>query len=201
MLRSFVHHARTTLHLQLSIPFSTSSTSADDVESVPLSARAHPASPISLPHSSPSSSSLYTKAKEAFKFTSKKGQKGRRQSLPLAFYLSILTLGLLTFTISADTVIFAASLPVIAADLHASSLKAFWCGTGFLLAQAAVGPLAGSISEGVGRRSCLQVGVTLFGIGGLICGVARGIDVLIVGRVVGVVSIFVEIYPVPFKLT
>jgi MFS family permease len=76
------------------------------------------------------------------------------------------------------------ALPAIAQDFKATSNAAYWCGTGFLFAQAASQPVYGSISNAFGRKVCLLFALTLFIVASVFCATAQSITWLIVARLV-----------------
>lgn len=88
-----------------------------------------------------------------------------------------------------DSVIISAALPAITSSLHAStgsfsSGQAYWCGSGFVLAQASVQPLYGSLSEIFGRKHCMLIAIALFIFGSVLCASAQSVAWLIAARVV-----------------
>lgn len=100
------------------------------------------------------------------------------------FYLSFTCLCLIAYQTSLDAVIVAAALPDIADDLNADSAGAFWCGTGFLIAQAIMPPLYGLLSESVGRKMSILAALSMFVTASVFCATARSITWLIIARVV-----------------
>lgn len=101
-----------------------------------------------------------------------------------SFYLAFTCLCLIAYQTSLDAVIVAAALPDIADDLNADSAGAFWCGTGFLIAQAIMPPLYGILSESVGRKISILAALSMFVAASVLCATARSITWLIVARVV-----------------
>lgn len=88
------------------------------------------------------------------------------------------------FLLSQDFFGVTVALPAIGTDLHASTATLEWTVNAFLLAFAAPLIAAGRISDIVGRRLVALVGIAVFGLGSLICGVAPTAAWLIGGRVV-----------------
>lgn len=70
----------------------------------------------------------------------------------------------------------------IATDLHAASNEVFWCGTSFVLCSAAFQPIFAIFSTNFGRKLVIIVGLVLFTVGALVCGLSHHISVLILGR-------------------
>jgi EmrB/QacA subfamily drug resistance transporter len=75
------------------------------------------------------------------------------------------------------------ALPTIRRDLHASMSGLQWTVDAYTLVLASFLLLAGSTADRVGRRRIFQVGLAVFGIGSLLCGLASSIDWLIAARV------------------
>jgi len=70
----------------------------------------------------------------------------------------------------------------IATDLHATSNEVFWCGTSFVLCSAAFQPIFATFSTNFGRKLVIIIGLILFTVGALICGLSHHISILILGR-------------------
>ncbi|RDW88160.1 hypothetical protein BP6252_00192 [Coleophoma cylindrospora] len=101
-----------------------------------------------------------------------------------AFKFAFVSLCACNFISILDTVIIASALPAIAHALNATSNQAYWCGTGFLFAEAALQPVYGALSEIFGRKICLIIALAIFTLGSLLCAVAQNISWLIAARVV-----------------
>lgn len=104
----------------------------------------------------------------------------RQRTRPLLFIL--VTLGLMMASI--DTTIVAVALPHLRRDLHVSLVAVGWTLTAYQLVQAMMMPLAGKISDSLGRKPVFLGCVGLFTIGSLLCGIAPSIWVLIAARVI-----------------
>lgn len=100
------------------------------------------------------------------------------------FYISIVAIVVALFLVTLDLVILPASLPAIAQDLKAMSGQAYWCGTGYIIAQAASQPIWGAISEIAGRKLMLQMSLLIFMVGSILCARAQSIGWLIGARIV-----------------
>jgi EmrB/QacA subfamily drug resistance transporter len=74
------------------------------------------------------------------------------------------------------------ALPTIRRDLHASVSGLQWTVDAYTLVLASFLVLAGSTADRVGRRRVFQVGLAVFGLGSLLCGLAPGIGWLIAAR-------------------
>jgi EmrB/QacA subfamily drug resistance transporter len=96
-------------------------------------------------------------------------------------FFGLAGLSLLMFSI--DSTVVAVALPNMMADLQTSLVWLGWTLTGYALAQTAVMPLAGKLSESFGRMRVFLVCVFLFTLGSLLCGLAPNIYVLIGCRV------------------
>lgn len=105
---------------------------------------------------------------------------------PAAFYLSFLGLCLSAFITAVDTVILANALPIITTDLHGTTLRAYWCGTGFLIAQTVFQPLCGSLSYYVKSKTLMQFSLAVFAITSLFCATSQNLTWLIIARVVSI---------------
>ncbi|MBO0824018.1 MAG: MFS transporter [Actinobacteria bacterium] len=75
------------------------------------------------------------------------------------------------------------ALPVIRRDLHASESGLQWTVDAYTLVLASFLVLAGSTADRAGRRRVFQVGLAVFGLGSLLCGLAPGTGWLIAARV------------------
>ncbi len=80
------------------------------------------------------------------------------------------------------------ALPTIRRDLHASESDLQWTVDAYTLVLASFLVLAGSTADRVGRRSIFQVGLVVFGLGSLLCGLAPTIGWLVAARVVQAVG-------------
>ncbi|RDW95261.1 hypothetical protein BP5796_01024 [Coleophoma crateriformis] len=109
---------------------------------------------------------------------------GRVTKKSRAFKFAFVSLCACNFISILDTVIIASALPAIAHALDATSNQAYWCGTGFLFAEAALQPVYGALSEIFGRKICLIIALATFTLGSLLCAVAQNISWLIAARVV-----------------
>jgi EmrB/QacA subfamily drug resistance transporter len=74
------------------------------------------------------------------------------------------------------------ALPTIRQDLHASVPGLQWTIDAYTLVLASFLVLAGSTADRVGRRSVFQVGLAVFGLGSLLCGLAPSVGWLIAAR-------------------
>jgi EmrB/QacA subfamily drug resistance transporter len=74
------------------------------------------------------------------------------------------------------------ALPTIRRDLRASVSGLQWTVDAYTLVLASFLVLAGSTADRVGRRRVFQVGLAVFGLGSLLCGLAPGIGWLIAAR-------------------
>jgi EmrB/QacA subfamily drug resistance transporter len=75
------------------------------------------------------------------------------------------------------------ALPAIRRDLHAAVSGLQWTVDAYTLVLASFLVLAGSTADRVGRRRVFGVGLTFFGLGSLLCGLAPSIGWLIAARV------------------
>ncbi len=91
--------------------------------------------------------------------------------------MSLLIVGL-------DTTIVNVALPSIHRALHASVSGLQWTISAYTLVLASLLMLAGSTADRIGRRLVFQVGLAVFSIGSLLCGIAPSLGFLIAARVV-----------------
>ncbi|RJQ80567.1 DHA2 family efflux MFS transporter permease subunit [Pseudonocardiaceae bacterium YIM PH 21723] len=80
------------------------------------------------------------------------------------------------------------ALPSMRTDLGATVTGLQWVIDAYTLVLAGFLVLAGSTADRVGRRRVFQIGLTIFGIGSLLCGLAPTIGLLIAARVVQAVG-------------
>jgi predicted MFS family arabinose efflux permease len=107
-----------------------------------------------------------------------------RAKRTLSFYFAFFMLFLSLFMVALELVIVASALAAIAKDLNASSNDAYWCGTGYILAQTVSQPIYGSLSEIFGRKIMLQIAIMIFLLASILCSRAQDIYWLIATRVV-----------------
>ncbi|KAI6091737.1 MFS general substrate transporter [Hypoxylon rubiginosum] len=103
---------------------------------------------------------------------------------PFSFYASLLCLTLIALIVTWDTTALSVAIPVIAEQLHATTLEAFFASIAFTLAVAISQPLYLSISDAVGRKIPLYFAMVLFTVGSILFAVAQSITVVIVGRLI-----------------
>ncbi|KAI0101310.1 MFS general substrate transporter [Nemania sp. FL0031] len=108
-------------------------------------------------------------------------QEGRK---PFSFYMSLLCLGLLALIVAWDTTVLTVALPVIAAQLQATTLETLFASIAFTLAVAVSQPLYLSISDAIGRKAPLYVAVLLLAVGSIVFALAPSINIVIVGRLI-----------------
>nr|OQO28296.1 hypothetical protein B0A51_03915 [Rachicladosporium sp. CCFEE 5018] len=85
------------------------------------------------------------------------------------------------FLSAADQTIIVSSYGKIGSELHALNLTS-WIATAYFLTLTSFQPLYGKLSDIFGRKACILSGYFLFGIGCLLCGLARDINELIGAR-------------------
>jgi EmrB/QacA subfamily drug resistance transporter len=100
----------------------------------------------------------------------------RRKSLVLA--ICCISMIVVVMDISIVNV----ALPAIGRDLHTSESGLQWTVDAYSLVLAGFLVLAGSTADRVGRRRVFQVGLAIFGLGSLLCGLAPGIGWLVAAR-------------------
>ncbi|TCC11917.1 MFS transporter [Kribbella soli] len=92
------------------------------------------------------------------------------------------------FIVGLDSTIVNLALPAIRSEFGASVAKLQWTIDAYTLVLASLLMVSGSTADRVGRRRTFQVGLVLFGIGSLLCGVASTVDLLIAFRVLQAVG-------------
>lgn len=98
-------------------------------------------------------------------------------------YLIALIAALGLIPVVLDTTIVTVALTPIRDDLHADFNTAQWIVTAFFLTNAAVVAIGGYLSNRFGRKRMFLLGVTIFTIGSLLCGISPTIGWLIAFRV------------------
>jgi EmrB/QacA subfamily drug resistance transporter len=89
-----------------------------------------------------------------------------------------------TFMLLIDVTIVLVALPDMAGSLGASLPQLQWVADGYALAVAAALLAAGRLADRTGRRQVYLVGLVVFGLASLVCGLAPGMGVLIAARAV-----------------
>ncbi len=93
----------------------------------------------------------------------------------------LLSLALVLLAASLDSTAVGTALPRIVADLQSSDLYT-WVFTVYLLAMTASMPVFGSLSDRIGRRPVLFVGLVAFVVGSILCGLASDMWQLVLFR-------------------
>src|ERR1700760_2012550 len=106
------------------------------------------------------------------------GELSRRRRLLILGIccMSLLIMGL-------DATIVNVALPSIHKDLNASVSGLQWTIDAYTLVIASLLILAGSTADRLGRRRIFQIGLVVFSLGSLLCGVAPSLPLLIAARV------------------
>ena len=89
-----------------------------------------------------------------------------------------------TFLEVLDTTVVNVSLPHIAGSLSATTEEATWALTSYLVANAIVLPLTGSLASFFGRRRLLILAVTGFTFTSFLCGLAPSLAFLVIFRLI-----------------
>jgi EmrB/QacA subfamily drug resistance transporter len=88
------------------------------------------------------------------------------------------------FIVGLDATIVNLALPSIRAEFGASVTELQWTVDAYTLVLAALLVLSGSTADRLGRRRTFQVGLALFSVGSLLCGIAPTVGLLIAFRMV-----------------
>jgi EmrB/QacA subfamily drug resistance transporter len=87
------------------------------------------------------------------------------------------------FIVGLDTTVVNVALPAIQSDLHASVDGLQWTIDAYTLVLASLLILAGSSGDRVGRRRVFEIGLVVFSLGSLLCGLAPSLGLLVAARV------------------
>src|SRR6202047_2021385 len=87
-----------------------------------------------------------------------------------------------TFMLLLDVTIVIVALPTIQSGLHASFSDVQWVVDAYALTLASVLLTAGSLADRYGRRFLFTVGLVVFTLGSVLCGIAQSPIMLIVSR-------------------
>ena len=87
-----------------------------------------------------------------------------------------------TFMLLLDITIVIVALPTIQSGLHASFSDVQWVVDAYALTLASVLLTAGSLADRYGRRFLFTIGLVVFTLGSLLCGVAQSPIMLILSR-------------------
>jgi EmrB/QacA subfamily drug resistance transporter len=103
-------------------------------------------------------------------------------------YLILAICCLSLFISSIDSTIVNVALPSIGRELHSTISGLQWTIDAYTLVLASLLMLSGSTADRIGRRRTFQLGLTLFGIGSLLCSMAPTVGWLVVFRMVQAVG-------------
>ncbi|KAI1764144.1 major facilitator superfamily domain-containing protein [Hypoxylon sp. FL1150] len=101
---------------------------------------------------------------------------------PLSFYLAFSGLALAVFVFQVDVTALGISIPVIAEELHGTSLEAFWASIAYSLCVIASQLEWAAFSTSFGRKIPLLISIVLFAGGSIIFALAQDMTTLIAGR-------------------
>ncbi|KAG9496043.1 hypothetical protein J7337_012617 [Fusarium musae] len=110
--------------------------------------------------------------------------------------LVVLSLCLTLFLCALDTTILATALPTIGKELDVSAREYAWIGSSYTLSTTAVTPVWAKISDIVGRKVSMMTSTGLFMAGSLICALANSSGMLIGGRTVQGLGVYINL---PFE--
>lgn len=83
-----------------------------------------------------------------------------------------------------DQTIVATAGPAIQQDLHIQPALYAWLTTSYLVASAVMTPIWGKLSDLFGRRRILTIGISVFLVGSMLCGLSQTTEQLIAARVI-----------------
>ncbi|KAH8817001.1 multidrug resistance protein Fnx1 [Xylogone sp. PMI_703] len=99
------------------------------------------------------------------------------------FWIILVALSITSILAALDLSIISTALPTIVHDLGSSSAYV-WVANAYILSSTVFQPLYGQMGNIVGRRSLIIFSVSMFCIGSVICGSAKSLTILIVGRTI-----------------
>lgn len=102
----------------------------------------------------------------------------------LGFWLAFGSILIANLAAAFDATTLSVAIPAMSAELGGNSVQAFWAGTSYPLAQAAMMLLWVSLSQCFGRRPILVVSLFLFGVGAVLPAVAHSWTLVLVGRAI-----------------
>ncbi len=97
-------------------------------------------------------------------------------------WIGLVFIGISLLVISLDNTVLNIALPSLAADLQASTNELLWVVDAYVLVFASLLLTMGALSDRVGRKRALQVGVILFAFGSLVAANAASVEILIGAR-------------------
>jgi MFS transporter, DHA2 family, methylenomycin A resistance protein len=98
--------------------------------------------------------------------------------------VTVLVVTLAQFMAVMSASVVSVALPTIGRQLHASSTSLEWIVDAYLIVYASLLVAGGVLSDRRGRKGMFMTGVTLFGLGSLVAGIAPSVGWLLCGRVI-----------------
>jgi DHA2 family multidrug resistance protein len=111
------------------------------------------------------------------------GQQDDRPDATAADWLAVIAGAVGALMATLDISITNSALPQIQGEIGASGTEGTWIGTGYLIAEVVMIPLAAWLSRVFGLRNFLFGCATLFTLFSIVCGVAHSLPEMIIGRV------------------
>jgi EmrB/QacA subfamily drug resistance transporter len=99
-------------------------------------------------------------------------------------WIMLVTLSLSLAIVIIDASIVNVTIPAISNEFHASIPDLQWISASYALVYAALLITFGRLSDTLGRRLVFILGIATFGVGSILVGVAGGVGVILVGRVI-----------------
>lgn len=98
-------------------------------------------------------------------------------------FILLMAIFITTFMTSVETTIVTTALPTIVSELHGIS-EQNWVFSVYLLTTAISTPIYGKLSDQLGRKPMFLIGILIFIMGSILCGIAPTMSVLILSRAI-----------------
>ncbi|KAL0946522.1 hypothetical protein HGRIS_012733 [Hohenbuehelia grisea] len=98
------------------------------------------------------------------------------------FWLIFTSIAVSLFLTALELTAVSTALPTIVSELHGTDFV--WIAASYALASTAFVPMSGVLAQAFGRRPVMMGSLILFAVGSALCGAAKSMNVLIVGRTI-----------------
>jgi len=103
-------------------------------------------------------------------------------------WIILLTTVLLTFMTTLDSSIVNVALPVMSEKLSVSMAATGWVVTSYLIVIVGTILIFGRLGDTIGKSKIFKIGIVIFTLGSLFCGISSNLGVLVIGRVIQAVG-------------